>query len=265
MRRLWDSWEDGAEIRDAATNRFLDRDKIHHIDFAGRFFSVRGPGIVPRPPQGQPLVVALAHARAAYELAARATDVVFVTPHDARDVPSILAEVRAAERAVGRTGPPLTVLADLVVVLDADPSVAAHRLRRLEEAEPLRSDARVRQVILGAYFPGVNHDTVWSDPASGSHIDFASFEHWARTAERGTFDLLFLAEGLRLRTRGGQVFDQDVVGRPDTSPCSRRSPRSRSTSGSAGRSTRRSTSRTSWPASSRRWSSCPAAGPRGTS
>ncbi|MCE0768613.1 NtaA/DmoA family FMN-dependent monooxygenase [Pseudonocardia kujensis] len=73
-----------------------------------------------------------------------------------------------------------------------------------------------KQVILGAYFPGVNHDTVWSDPASGSHIDFASFEHWARTAERGTFDLLFLAEGLRLRTRGGQVFDQDVVGRPDT-------------------------------------------------
>jgi alkanesulfonate monooxygenase SsuD/methylene tetrahydromethanopterin reductase-like flavin-dependent oxidoreductase (luciferase family) len=91
VRRLWDSWEDGAEIRDAATNRFLDRDKIHSVDFAGRFFSVRGPGIVPRPPQGQPLVVALAHARAAYELAGRAADVVFVTPHAAADVPAILA------------------------------------------------------------------------------------------------------------------------------------------------------------------------------
>ena len=73
-----------------------------------------------------------------------------------------------------------------------------------------------KQVILGAYFPGVNHDTVWSDPASGSHIDFDSFAHWARTAERGTLDLLFLAEGLRLRDRGGAIFDQDVVGRPDT-------------------------------------------------
>jgi len=28
-------------------------------------------------------------------------------------------------------------------------------------------------------------------PASGSHIDFDSFAHWARTAERGTLDLLF--------------------------------------------------------------------------
>ena len=73
-----------------------------------------------------------------------------------------------------------------------------------------------KQIVLGAYFPGVNHDTVWSDPASGSHIDWESFEHWARTAERGKLDLLFLAEGLRLRTRGGEVFDQDVVGRPDT-------------------------------------------------
>jgi len=75
---------------------------------------------------------------------------------------------------------------------------------------------QAKQIILGAYFPGVNHDTVWSDPASGSHIDFDSFVHWARTAERGTLDLLFLAEGLRLRDRGGEIFDQDVVGRPDT-------------------------------------------------
>lgn len=29
VRRLWDSWEDGAEIRDAATGRFVDRSKLH--------------------------------------------------------------------------------------------------------------------------------------------------------------------------------------------------------------------------------------------
>lgn len=50
--RLWDSWEDDAEIRDAATGRFVDRDRLHHIDFTGEFFSVTGPSITPRPPQG---------------------------------------------------------------------------------------------------------------------------------------------------------------------------------------------------------------------
>ena len=53
----WDSWEDDAEIRDVATGRFIDRDKLHYIDFEGRWFSVKGPSITPRPPQGQPLVM----------------------------------------------------------------------------------------------------------------------------------------------------------------------------------------------------------------
>ncbi|WP_433802458.1 LLM class flavin-dependent oxidoreductase [Actinomycetospora sp. CA-084318] len=72
-----------------------------------------------------------------------------------------------------------------------------------------------KQIHLAAHFPGVNNTTVWSDPASGSHIEFPSFEHFARSAERGLFDFLFLAEGLRLREQGGKIYDLDVMGRPD--------------------------------------------------
>src|SRR5262249_20864884 len=67
-----------------------------------------------------------------------------------------------------------------------------------------------------AHFPGVNNTTVWSDPASGSQIDFRSFVHLARTAERGRFDFFFLAEGLRLREMKGRIHDLDVVGRPES-------------------------------------------------
>lgn len=74
----------------------------------------------------------------------------------------------------------------------------------------------VKQIHLAAHFPGVNNTTVWSDPASGSHIDFRSFAHFARSAERAKFDFLFLAEGLRLREQNDQIYDLDVVGRPDT-------------------------------------------------
>jgi len=73
-----------------------------------------------------------------------------------------------------------------------------------------------KQIHLGAHFPGVNNTTVWSDPRSGSHIDFESFAHMARTAERAKFDFLFLAEGLRLREHKGRIHDLDVMGRPDT-------------------------------------------------
>ncbi|MFI0773196.1 NtaA/DmoA family FMN-dependent monooxygenase [Streptomyces sp. NPDC021212] len=74
----------------------------------------------------------------------------------------------------------------------------------------------LKQIHLAAHFPGVNNTTVWSDPRAGSHIEFSSFAHFARTAERAKFDFLFLAEGLRLREQGGKIYDLDVVGRPDT-------------------------------------------------
>jgi FMN-dependent oxidoreductase (nitrilotriacetate monooxygenase family) len=77
------------------------------------------------------------------------------------------------------------------------------------------SDAK-RQVHLAAHFPGVNNTTVWSDERAESQIAFPSFEHFARNAERGLFDFLFLAEGLRLREQKGRVHDLDVVGRPNT-------------------------------------------------
>ena len=74
----------------------------------------------------------------------------------------------------------------------------------------------LKQVILAAYFPGVNNTSVWSDPRAKSQVAFESFVHLARTAERGKLDFFFLAEGLRLREQGGRIHDLDVVGRPDT-------------------------------------------------
>lgn len=143
VRRLWDSWEDDAEIRDVATRRFIDRDKLHYIDFDGPYFSVRGPSITPRPPQGQPVVTALAHAPRVYEFAAATADLVFVTPTRAAGPAEILGQVTAA--SAGRAGEPLRVYADLVVFLDTEEATGAERLARLDElaGTAFASDAAV--------------------------------------------------------------------------------------------------------------------------
>ncbi|MFJ8079425.1 LLM class flavin-dependent oxidoreductase [Streptomyces sp. NPDC096205] len=145
VRRLWDSWEDDAEIRDVATGRFIDRDRLHYIDFEGRHFSVKGPSITPRPPQGQPLVTALAHQTVPYRLVARAADVGYVTPHDAAHARAIVAEIRAEQEAAGRADEPLHVFGDLVVFLDATEAEAVARRERLDTlaGAPYESDARI--------------------------------------------------------------------------------------------------------------------------
>ncbi|WP_370967275.1 LLM class flavin-dependent oxidoreductase [Amycolatopsis sp. cg9] len=104
VRRLWDSWDDDAVVKDTATGRYLDPDKVHHVDFTGARFSVKGPLITPRPPQGRPVVVA------ADDLAEAARpDVVLVGGTGLDDVRTRAARARAA-------GAPL-VFAELEVLL----------------------------------------------------------------------------------------------------------------------------------------------------
>jgi alkanesulfonate monooxygenase SsuD/methylene tetrahydromethanopterin reductase-like flavin-dependent oxidoreductase (luciferase family) len=145
VRRLWDSWEDDAEIRDAATGRFVDREKLHYIDFEGRWFSVKGPSITPRPPQGQPIVSLLAHATPSYRLAARSADLVYVTPHNAGQARAIVDEIRHEQSLAGRGEAPLHVFGDLVVFLDDDAASAVDRRARLDHraGAGYDSDARI--------------------------------------------------------------------------------------------------------------------------
>lgn len=145
LRRLWDSWEDDAEIRDTATGRFVDRGKLHYIDFTGASFSVKGPSITPRPPQGQPIVAALAHQSIPYALVGRSADVGFVTPTDRASAASAVAEVRQAQQDWGRAAETVHVFGDVVVFLDDDAATARARKERLDAAagSPYTSDAHV--------------------------------------------------------------------------------------------------------------------------
>jgi alkanesulfonate monooxygenase SsuD/methylene tetrahydromethanopterin reductase-like flavin-dependent oxidoreductase (luciferase family) len=115
VRRLWDSWEDDAIIRDVATGRYIDREKLHYTDFAGAYFSVKGPSIVPRPPQGQPVIAALTHEARVWERLD--VDVYFVTPADADSAAGIVRRIPAGKK----------VFADIVAFLDADQETAIRR------------------------------------------------------------------------------------------------------------------------------------------
>lgn len=130
---LWDSWEDDAVIRDVATARYVDRDKLHQVDHAGPRFSVAGPSITPRPPQGRPPVVVRVTSPAALGLAARRADVVRLRATDvsaAREQRDRLHELAVA---AGRDPRDLRVLVDTYVLLGDDRASAAARRAVLDD------------------------------------------------------------------------------------------------------------------------------------
>lgn len=132
VSRLWDSWEDDAEIRDTATGRFVDRDKLHYVDHDGVHFAVKGPSITPRPPQGHPVVVVRGDSDAALAVAAEHADVVRVRATSLEQAQSIREQVRAAAADHGRDPDEVIVLVDLYAVIGPDRASAQARLDLLE-------------------------------------------------------------------------------------------------------------------------------------
>ncbi|MGW2115555.1 LLM class flavin-dependent oxidoreductase [Streptomyces zhihengii] len=124
-RLLWDSWEDDAEIRDTSTGRFVDRDKLHYVDYRGTAFGIRGPSIVPRPPQGHPVTVVDASAAVSRDTAARHADVALLRARTAEEAAALGADLRARAAAHGRDPGALRILATLVVDLGDGPAASA--------------------------------------------------------------------------------------------------------------------------------------------
>ena len=77
---LWDSWDDDAFIRDAASGIYFDREKMHTLDHKSERYQVKGPLNVPRPPQGWPLIVQAGASDEGIELAAQYAEAIF-SPH----------------------------------------------------------------------------------------------------------------------------------------------------------------------------------------
>ena len=127
-RRLWDSWEDDAVIRDVATGRYIDVDKLHYADFetpadfTGPAYSVKGPSIIPRPLQGQLPVLAAASLVGEGLVPAEAVDAVLVTAPTPELLSAEIRDVRA------RLGASVAVVAELDVVLDARGQAAESRV-----------------------------------------------------------------------------------------------------------------------------------------
>ena len=152
VRTLWDTWEDGVFLADEPTGRFLDLERWHYADFRGEHFSIKGPAITPRPPQGHLPVVGT-------DLGA---DVVRVGGADVAEAIGLA----DAARSAGAT----RVLLDVEVLLDAR-DTAAERLADLDRfaawprSAALRVSGSADELLAALHAVSGHVDAVRLDPA----------------------------------------------------------------------------------------------------
>ncbi|MGI4746768.1 MAG: LLM class flavin-dependent oxidoreductase [Janthinobacterium lividum] len=127
---LWDSFEDGAIIRDVESGQFFDPAKLHVLDHHGAHLDVRGPLNIARPVQGWPVVVQAGSSEPGRQLAAETAEVVFAAEADIGAARRFYADVKGRMKVIGRDPDHLKILpAAFVVVGDTVEEAQATRDR----------------------------------------------------------------------------------------------------------------------------------------
>ncbi|MCS3765488.1 MULTISPECIES: LLM class flavin-dependent oxidoreductase [Bradyrhizobium] len=117
MSKLWNSWEDGALVRDRQTPLFADAARVHRIDHSGKWFNVRGPLNVSRPPQGRPVFIQAGASDRGRDFAARWAQIIFVTPGLIDVAVEFRNDLRARAVRFGRDPDTVKVLPGIVPVI----------------------------------------------------------------------------------------------------------------------------------------------------
>src|SRR5690606_21862894 len=125
VKGLWDSWEDDAFIRDKQSGVYLHPEKLHTLNHQGKYFSVKGPLNIERPPQGYPVIVQAGSSEDGRELAAATAEAIFTAWTSLEEAQDFYQDVKGRLKKYGRKA------GDLLILPGVSPVVG----RTQEEAE----------------------------------------------------------------------------------------------------------------------------------
>ncbi|WP_207891531.1 LLM class flavin-dependent oxidoreductase [Nocardioides jejuensis] len=110
ITKLWDSWEDDAEVVDRTSGVFVDTAKVHAINHVGKHLSVKGPFNAPRTPQGRPVYVQAGSSNDGRNFAGRNAEAIFTAHQTLADAQAFYADIKAKAVGFGRDPESVKVL-----------------------------------------------------------------------------------------------------------------------------------------------------------
>lgn len=205
--QLWNSWEEGAVIRDQETNTYADFKKVHAIHFAGKYFKSRGPLNTVRSPQGQPTFVQAGGSPKGRQFAAKYADSIIAVANGVDGMKAYRDDVRARAAAQGRNPD------DIKVLFVVSPTLGTTEEEALARKKAAAEDPAFFEQSLASI-------------SSVTDIDFSQFEldeplpELETNGERGSLDKFAQwGSGKTLRQlvldAGGTSDSIELVGTPD--------------------------------------------------
>jgi FMN-dependent oxidoreductase (nitrilotriacetate monooxygenase family) len=129
---LCDSWDDDAFTLDRESGVYFDPDKMHYLRHKGKFFSVRGPLNIARPPQGRPVIIQAGGSEAGKELAAETAEVIFTRDASLDHARQFYADVKGRMARFGRSPDHLKIMAGLTTIVGRTAAEAEEKFQQLQ-------------------------------------------------------------------------------------------------------------------------------------
>ncbi|WP_280234720.1 NtaA/DmoA family FMN-dependent monooxygenase [Nocardia cyriacigeorgica] len=149
VNALFDSWRPGALTPDGRGGAELDPTLVHPIDYAGRYFTVKGPLNIPPLPQRRPVQFQAGQSAGGIELGARFAEVVFTSLATFEDAVTYTKRIRARAAELGRpAGLPL-IFSSLHATFGATEAEAARLVRERAEATDFEAGRHQLADMLG--------------------------------------------------------------------------------------------------------------------
>ncbi|MEV6012453.1 NtaA/DmoA family FMN-dependent monooxygenase [Streptomyces sp. NPDC051976] len=157
VNQLWESWEADAVVMDRGTHTYADFNKVHTIDFDGKYFTSRGPLNTIPSPQHKPTFLQAGASPKGRQFAAGAADAIIAIGTGVEGMKEYRDDIRARAEAAGRNPD------DIKVFFVVSPTVAAtEEEARAAHARFGDNDRFVEKALVGI--------------SSNTEIDFKQFD-----------------------------------------------------------------------------------------
>ncbi|TDL80417.1 LLM class flavin-dependent oxidoreductase [Peribacillus frigoritolerans] len=131
--KLWDSWEEGALVKDKASGIYADNDKVHEIHHKSNYFSVKGPLNSSRSPQGHPVIVQAGSSKTGIDFAAQYAEAIFTAQQSLTEAKGFYQALKAKALEYGRSQNETIILPGICPIIGKTEAEAKEKEAMLHE------------------------------------------------------------------------------------------------------------------------------------
>ena len=101
VKALWDSWDEDAVVMDEANGVFADHNKVHTVDFEGKYYRSRGPLNTIPGPQRHPVICQAGGSGPGRDFGARNADTIIAAVKGVEEMKAYRDDITARREAMG--------------------------------------------------------------------------------------------------------------------------------------------------------------------